>query len=429
MKRFLALVLLCCCTGCTASNETYYQQAQRLLGAGEYDTAAELFDQLGGYADSTEYALYAAGLYALSQGDAELCRRSLEQVDPFLNSSRYLAYLDARELASSDELEDAAALYQSLGAFCDSAQQALTLLAEIPARDIRRARALIASGGYQQAQSLLSPYAGGEEADALLTQCAQGLLRQAYDRAVALYDEGLYSDALSAFESLGDTMDAAARSLACRSALYAQAETDFAQVTLSSCEALMERYAALDGYLNSADRIRQLQDRFAVNLLLRDRAGDMPYVRYGIYATQESGAPQPLLWRVLRVEEDEVTLLCGSVIDAVPVASVTDLDVGIEDTLALPEEGMLAPLEDLRCTATPYAIAQGVEHHSDGCAWWWLADEAAPGRNAIVWYNGAVLPQGVDADAATVGVRPVLHLDLNEHTFTQGSGTKADPFR
>lgn len=429
MKRFLALVLLCCCTGCTASNETFYQQAQRLLGAGEYDSAAELFDQLGGYADSTEYALYAAGLYALTQGDTELCRRSLEQVDPFLNSSRYLAYLDARELAAADELEDAAALYQSLGAFFDSAQQASSLLAEIPARDIRRAKALMTSGGYQQAQALLSPYAGSAEADALLTQCAQGLVRQAYDRAVALYDEGLYSDALSAFDSLGETMDAAARSLACRSALYAQAEADLAEVTLSSCEALMERYSALDGYLNSAERIRQLQDRFAVNLLLRDRAEDMPYVRYGAYATQESGAPQPLVWRVLRVEADEVTLLCDSVIDAAPVASITDLSVGTADALTLPEEGMLTPLDDLCCAATPYAIAQSVEHHSDGRSWWWLADESSPGRNAIVWYTGDVLPQGVDASVTTVGIRPVLHLDLNTYAFTQGSGTKADPFR
>lgn len=432
MKRLLALFLTLsalCCTACAATNEDYYQQAQRFLGAGDYESAAQLFDQLGGYRDSTEYALYAAGLHALQNGDRELCRRSLMQVDPFLNSSRYLTWLQAEDLSAADDLEAAAALYQSLGAFYDSPQRVAELQAQIPARDIRRAQVLMNAGGFQQGLTLLQPYAGMEEADKLILRCEEGLQQQAYDQASALYDEGLYEEAMAAFEALGDTLDAQARLLSCRSALYTQAESDYATVTLSTCEELMARYAALGSYLNSADRLQELQQRFAVNLLVRDRAALMPWVEYGSYPVQESGASEPLRWQVIDVVADDAVLLCESVIDAMPMASVTDLTIGGGASPVLPDAEMLSGLKDLSCAATPYALAQGVEHHSDGRAWWWLADEAASGRHAIVWYSGAVLTQGVDDREPTVGVRPVIYVDLNHYAFTGGSGAKADPFR
>ena len=435
MKRIVtllaALALALTATGCAASNEDYYQQAQRFLGAGDFEGAARLFDQLGGYRDSGEYALYAAGLYALQQGERDLARSSLRQVDPFLNSGRYLTYLDAEDLAEADDLEGAMALYQSLGAFADSAAQAQALEAAIPARDIRRARALMASGGWQQALTLLQPYQGLEEADALMAQCSEGLRQNAYDKAAELYQSGDYGQAMAAFEALGDTLDAKARALACRSALYMQLEAEYASVTLSGCESLMARYAALEGYLDSASRISELQARFATNLALRDTAGKHPYVIYGSYPTDESGAAQPLTWQVLGVTDDAATLLCTRVIDAMPVASATDL-AAPEDaaaTLALPDLEQASTLGDLSCAATPYAVAQGVQHHSDGRAWWWLADEAPDGRQAIVWYNGSVLEGGVDPAEATIGLRPLLYLDLNRYAFTQVSGTPEDPFR
>ena len=323
------------------------------------------------------------------------------------------------------------ALYQSLGAFADSVAQAQALEAAIPARDIRRAKALMASGGWQQALTLLQPYQGQEEADALMAQCREGLRQNAYDKAAELYQSGDYGQAMAAFEALGDTLDAKARALACRSALYMQLEAEYASVTLSGCESLMARYAALEGYLDSASRISELQARFATNLALRDTAGKHPYVIYGSYPTDESGAAQPLTWQVLGVTDDAATLLCTRVIDAMPVASATDL-AAPEDaaaTLALPDLEQASTLGDLSCAATPYAVAQGVQHHSDGRAWWWLADEAPDGRQAIVWYNGSVLEGGVDPAEATIGLRPLLYLDLNRYAFTQGSGTPEDPFR
>ena len=252
-------------------------------------------------------------------------------------------------------------------------------------------------------------------------------MQKAYDTAAELYRQGVYDEALAAFEALGDTLDARARALSCRSALYAQAEADYAAVTLTDAPELMQRYADMDGYLQSSQRLETLEARFGTALRLMERARSMPYVLYGRYPQSESGEESPVLWRVIGVSGNVATLLSHYVLDAMPLASATDLPMGVDT--ALPDLEQLAQMEDLSCAATPYAVNQGAEHHSDGRAWWWLADEASPGRNAIVWYNGSVLQQGLDVNEHSVGVRPVLYLDLADCSLTEGSGTFSDPFR
>ena len=104
---------------------------------------------------------------------------------------------------------------------------------------------------------------------------------------------------------------------------------------------------------------------------------------------------------------------------------------GAEVTSGVPARADVAeePAQALRTPATAYALAQGVRHHADGSAWWWLADEATPGRAKIVWYNGTILEGGVAEEEAVVGVRPMVRLDLNQVFFTRGTGTAEDPFR
>jgi hypothetical protein len=115
-----------------------------------------------------------------------------------------------------------------------------------------------------------------------------------------------------------------------------------------------------------------------------------------------------------------------------PLASATDLpmDIPADASLTLPTPADVAALsaEELAAPATPYALAQGVRSHSDGRAWWWLADARAS-RSPIVWYNGNIIDSGVDISEAAVGVRPLLKLNLENIHFTAGAGTKEDPFR
>ena len=439
MKRIitLTLCLVFCLTagGCMASNQDYYEQAQRYLGAGDYQTAAKLFEQLGGYQESTEYALYAAGLYALQTGDTELARRSFRQVEPFQNSGRYLTYLNAASKAAEDDIEHAIMLFDSLGAFLDSPYQAEWLRARIPERDLARAQAFMDADQWEEAQAILDGYPDLARAQELSRQCRDGLSQEAYDGAASLYAQGQYDEALTAFEALGDTLDAQARVLACRSAIYRQAERDYAAVSLSTAEELMSRYASLGNYLESPERLDELSRRYTVNLILRNQADRLPYVVFGSYPVGESGQPQPLQWQVLGVEGDTAALLSTQVLDAGDLATATDLALTLTPeeeaaaNLALPDQEQLSVLDDLTCSATPYALAQGVRHHSDGRAWWWLDDILPSGRHAMVWYNGTVLDTGVAPETEAVGIRPLLYLNLSRYALTQGSGSPEDPFR
>ena len=51
MRKWMAWMMVAAllCTGCSARNADYYEQAQLYLGGGDYETAAYLCEQLGEY--------------------------------------------------------------------------------------------------------------------------------------------------------------------------------------------------------------------------------------------------------------------------------------------------------------------------------------------------------------------------------------------
>lgn len=442
MKKILAVLasalMVLSAGGCATSNAEYYERAQLYLGCGDYATAATLFSQLGEFEDAAEYALYCAGLQALAQGNRVLARANLEQVDPFKSSFRYLRYMDAADLESEGDLEGALAIYQSLGSFEDSADQTERLRAAIPERYLAHAKALMKASRWEQALGILEGLDGYGDSAAMIEECQESITQAAYDRAQALYNQGDYGDAMAAFEALGDTLDAKARALMCRSAMYQALERDYAAATLDTAESLMARFAEMEDYLESPARLASLERRYATNLTLLSAAYARPYVTFGRYATGESGLETPLTWRVVGVEDHQVNLLCEQVLDAMTVASATDFPLQTTTaeaegvvSVTLPSRESIAslPESDLPCEATPYALAQGVRHHSDGHAWWWLADVLTDGRHPIIWYNGTTVETGVDPAENSVGVRPLLTLSLDDYSLTEGSGTPEDPFR
>lgn len=440
MKKVMRMVAVALAaltlTGCGQSNQAYYERAQLYLGSGDYWMASEMFKQLGEYEDSAEYALYSAGLAALADGDAALARANFSEVDPFKSSPRYLRYLDAMALEADDDLSGALALYAGLGSFYRSEEEAARLRAEIPEQQMDYARSLMSAGHYDQALNVLDALDGYGDSATLIAECDQAMTQRAYDQAQQLYRDGAYSDALSAFEALGDTLDARAQVLMCRGAMYRQLEESYRAVTLETAETLLDDYREMEDYLDSEARVKSLEARYAVNLSLRECAADHPYAVFGAYPYGESGIAMPLTWRVLTVNGSTATMLCEAVIDAHNAATPTDLSLDIneaaaEPTVSLPSQADLAelPESDAACAATPYAVAQGVRRHSDGRAWWWLADPLPKGRQAVVWYTGKALPSGVSAEEETVGVRPLLTLSLDRFSFTAGDGSAENPYR
>ena len=432
----LALLLTLTLSGCSSSNQDYYEQAQLYLGAGEYDMARSLFDQLGEYADAADYALYCAALSALNSGETDLARRNFDLVWPFKSSGRYLTYIEALSLEDAGQLDGALALWEELGTFEDSDVHAALLREAIPSEEIAHAEALMAAGRYEQAKAILETLDGyGDSAD-LLEACDAALLRAAYDHAETLYASGLFEQALSAFEALGDSLDAAQRALDCRAAMYEALEEAYPRASMATATELIDGYAEMENYAASEERLDALLSRYGVNLSLVSNASTLPWVIFGQYPTEESGAPAPLAWKLIALDGTTATLLCDQVIDAIPAITLPTLMLSADEqqaviSLTLPLLTDLTALSetDLRCAATPYALAQGVRHHSDGSAWWWLGNPVDAGRNAVVWYNGSVLDTGVAVTEGCVGVRPLLRIDLDEVTLTAGDGSIENPYR
>ena len=439
MKRLLSLLLLLslCLTmcGCSLSNRDYYERAQLFLGSGDFANAAQLFSQLGEYEDSADYALYCAALLALQEGELELARANLTQLAPFKSSGRYLRLLQAMTLERSGDLEGALLLYDALGSFENSAGAAQRLRAAIPEKKLEHASALMDAGRYEQALAELEAMDGYGNSASLAQSCRQALTQAAYEQAEQLYGEGRYEEALAAFEALGDAMDAKARVLACRSAMYRSLEADYRTASLSTAESLIDRYAEMEDYLDSALRRKALESRFRTNLTLLSSAASSPYVRYGSYPALESGSPAPLTWRVIAAENGCVTLLCEQVIDAMSTEQADSLALTLTPeeqaglvSLGLPREAQVSGLPALACDATPYAAAQGV-YQGEGGAMWRLADTKGVDRSLVVWYNGTVIRGGLPCGDEAVGVRPVCVVSLEKYAFSQGDGSAADPFR
>lgn len=433
-KMSLLAVLLCAAlvmTSCAAQdNRSYYEDAQLYLGNGNYEGAAQLFSQLGEYADSADYALYARALSAIEEEDYTLARANLEAVRPFKSSERYLLYLDALEAEADGELEAALTRYAQLGTFAEAHQAVKRLETAIPEAAIKEGRALMSKGEYAAARELFLSLDGYGASETLAANCTVALNKAAYAAADELCKSGDHHGAMEAFTALGDTLDAAKRAADCLNEIHAALDAQYEAVTLGTAPALMAAYTELGEDTTAQARIAELSARYGRNLEVVTAADTHPHVLLGQYPTAESGEEQPICWQVLRADGATLTLLADEVLDASDAAEAiallfSEAEAAAVSEVTLPSVADLTVLSDPTCTATPYALAQGVSGENDA-ALYWLRDSLESGLHPIIGSTGALtLPDA----AVTPGVRPMLLLSLEQYAFTHGSGTVEDPFR
>ena len=339
-------------------------------------------------------------------------------------ADRYLRYLDALDAENEGELDSALDIYVSLGSFEDCAERAQTLEAAIPEQAIRQGRQLMSQGDYEGARDLFLSLNGYGQSRALSDACTAAIARKAYLAAEDLLGAGDYLGAMNAFAAMGDTLDAAHRAEECRLLLLKQAEEAFQAVTLETADALDEQLESLSADAAFAEIRQALAEKFGVNLsLLRAARSEHPYVLLGTYPMGESGAESDVLWQVLRVDGNQLVLLCCSVIDASSVATTSDLpmaDTPDAAEISLPSAADLATLTDLTCAATPYAAAQGAS------AVYWLRDTLESGIHPVISETGSLT---LPADTEVPGIRPLALLDLTAYVFTAGDGTEENPYR
>lgn len=436
MKKCLSLLLVLSMgltlAGCACrTNQEYYERAQLLLGSGDCQEASELFSALGEYRDAADYALYAAALCAMQEDEYDLARADLNQVHPFKSSGRYLTYLDALSAEESGDLEQALTLFRSLGSFEDSADEAERIAKAIPEQAMHEGRSLMSRGEYEAARAIFLSLGDYGQARALVNSCTQAIAKRTYAAADSLADAGDLLGALSAFTAMGDTLDAPERAQALRDTIIEGLDDRIREATLSTAPTLMTICQALSEDPAYQQMYETLRERFEVSLsLLEDAKSGTPCVMLGAYPMGESGLESPLCWDVIGVDGAIVTLLCRQVIDASPIATSTDLLLTDAESAAilqstLPAAADLASMSDLTCSATPYAVAQGVDGFG-GTALYWLRDMLESGVHPVVGENGALT---LPAQDMTPGIRPMVRLNLDEYPLTAGSGTPDDPYR
>lgn len=433
MKKLSILaVLLCMALTLTACGSQdigeYYEAAQLYLGCKDYAYAAELFEQLGEYADSADYALYARALQAIQEENYTLARANLDAVTPFKSSGRYLMYLDALDEEAAGKLENALALYEKLGSFM-AADQAVERLAQaIPEAVIKDGRALMNKGDYAAARELFLSLDGYGASKALADNCTMALNKAAYSEADKLAESGDLMGAMAAFTALGDALDAAKRAADCRDAIRAELDAQYAAVTLATAPSLIDAYAALEGDEIAAARTAELNARFGKNLELITMPGAI--VELGRYPQAESGAEQPVRWMVIKREGAVLTLLGASVLDAsaeavAPAIVFTEAEAAAVSEVQLPSVADLALLNARTAGATAYALAQGAVSE-DGNTAYWLRDSLESGMHPVSTASGTL---SLPAENAVYGLRPLVTLNLDAYSFASGSGTENDPFR
>ena len=206
------------------------------------------------------------------------------------------------------------------------------------------------------------------------------------------------------------------------------------------------------------------------------------YALLGTYPYERDGTEQPVLWRILEVQDQQALLLTEYVIDTSQVIFETDktvidnktyrrinsyeesdlyvhMNTTVLDTLlgdnpireALIEEpggGKLFIMDTMQflnpdygfsatrwneqksrwAGGTPYALAQGLYAENSRQSTYWVADIKSADGNMmqLVGYNGHLSYGGYTR--TNVGIRPSVRLDLTRLTVTGGDGSKESPF-
>ena len=145
-----------------------YQRAQAYLSKGEYQSAAQTFEQLGGYEDSTKLAMYCRAIMQAEMGNYENAISSFQTLGNYKDSPFRIVYYTGMgyEAAGKDEknsscnyelLESAVEEYERIPLFLDSAVRAESLsmrIAEIKETLYAEAVVSAENGQYPEAQAI-----------------------------------------------------------------------------------------------------------------------------------------------------------------------------------------------------------------------------------------------------------------------------------
>ena len=217
----LAVVLTLGLCSCSIGKKGKYEKAVDAVRNGRYQEAIESLESLDGYEDSAKYITYARALQAGDSGDYETAIKALEALNGFEKSAVYITsyttlayeaeqarmknvYNQAIADVKSGNYDAAIAAFETLNDYEDSGKY------------IAYARALQAgdSGDYETAIKALEALNGFEKSAVYITsyttlayEAEQARMKSVYNQAAADVKAGNYDAAIAAFETLNDYED------------------------------------------------------------------------------------------------------------------------------------------------------------------------------------------------------------------------------
>ena len=240
----LLLVLALTLSACAQTPESKYKSAEKRMTQGSYTEAAEIFEELAGYSDSAQMAIYCKAVAAADQGNYALAVDALEQLGNYKDSAQLAQYY----LAAG--YERMAVIYGDITAASDS--QLDTALAYYwEALPIYDGLSLYKDSGARYEACL----SGIETIVAEQTQRTEEI----YQQAISLENAGEYQEAIQIYSDLGSYRDSAARIKACR-----QEINYLAAIALEQEDALKawKKFQDFGDYKESKQHIYQIASQY-----------------------------------------------------------------------------------------------------------------------------------------------------------------------
>lgn len=254
-KTALAAMGLCAAlmlTGCGKSDAAKYEDAQKLVREGAYDEAITAFTEIDGYEDSSKYLMYIKAIQMAENGQRDLAVSTLTTLGDFADSKMLAIYYQAQEDEAKQEYESADALYRTIATFKDSAER----ITAIPD--------LILDRDFANSKIQVERYGDCSEMIALLRETYSAdenkMKQQIYDYAQERLELKEYDEAYELFRALAwrGYSDSAVRM---KDVVYAYAQDEMSQ---GEYQTALDTLSSLTDYPAAEEAISECRYQLAM---------------------------------------------------------------------------------------------------------------------------------------------------------------------
>ena len=258
----ILLVIALAVSGIAATKPAkVYEDAQEKMAAGEYEKAAELFESISSYEDSSKQAMYCKALAYGEKGDYDNAIKALGFLGDYKDSTYLIVYYGICKQAFANnatigDVLSAADQFDAISVFRDSAAKAEQCRQLIYDEAMYRFN----KGDYESAAYVFEQLENYKDSTEQIKNCQTAVSDREYNEAVTLMNEGKYSEAIKAFEALNGYKDSSNMIANCQTAILDIAYHEAEQLKESgNYSKAIDAFQKLNGYKDSKTQIEECQ--------------------------------------------------------------------------------------------------------------------------------------------------------------------------